>query len=344
MECIIHQQENVLNYTTKEELQNKVNALIQKTAHFSESYKKPLVLHVYLSTEGNQFLLSFETKLKSSNVHVSKNGKNFEEIFDLLTDTYLQSLKRLIHKERQGQRRIKSQSINLSCNELKEDALKENPNFGTKLQGLLNSSLYSYIKTCVQKAEYANIVNRNQINIQEILDELFLLVFENRTTLSNKNIKHYLISEANKKLITILSEDEFTSSSMISTENQYQREAFKLEEKIYVNHSGELELQSEFDEPMCSSRYNTEDIMDETEDATIHQLDLEIGREAIQRQLAIEIMKLSPIDHAIYNHAVIEEMTLEDIATIYDLEKNEIESRIIQIKTHLRHCIEGIKV
>ena len=348
MRYILHNKELLVELMTAKELDDKIERLVSKAEFFSSSYKKPLLLDVSISDEGGRFLLSFDTMLKSSKVHVSKNGGDVSVLFDQLSEVFLRSLKRQIHKERKEQRRKRRKVSDESVIELlnqvgNNESEYSKETFIAELNGVLSSEVIRYVKNRLVKAELNGAIDVNKYSASEIIDQVYISVVEKNelNAFQNFDLKYQVFKEANKVLQEILREETFQHENFVPLEGQFLKEGNKLKEKIFVNTDGKLELEAEFSEPHCLVDYNSEDVIDDAEEELIHKLDQEMGRDKVKQKLAVEIMKLQPLEHAVYDHAVIEEMNLEDIASIYDLNILEVERILISVKSHLRHVLSN---
>lgn len=350
MDYIIHHKSQMASKLDTNTLEDKVNQLLSKTDHFSSSYHKPLTLTINFSEEGDGFMLSFETQLKSSTVHVSKNGSDVNEVFDLLSDSYLRSLKRQIHKERKEQRRKHRQASTETIEQVLNTAgISRNlskEEYSSKIHTVLLQEIKSYVASRLLKAEAAKLIDKNKYTVNDILDQIFVKVYEiaEANNFVKFNIKNIALKEAHTLIKGLFKEHEFEQNHVLHLEQQLERENSKLREKIFVDAMGKTELEAEFQEPNCHVNYHSEDVFDDPEDALIHNIDLQIGRDKVKELLAIEVMKLNPLDHAIYDHAIIEEMPLQDIASIYDIEIEEVEKVVVAVKTHLRHALRAVEV
>lgn len=327
----------------------KVLHLIEKKVHrvgeIAKNYSKPLTVEIYFKQYNKMnYLVSAVIKLKEGVVYVKEVGSDLTPTLNILFNRLRISLNRRMNKERKDylykrkDRRFASVHEYFSeLKTLKKEDSKEL--FNNLLQALL-TDVSRYVRRRIRSAEMTTALEKGRISIQEMLDELYLLVYARIDEVPDDSYKinTWLYQLADEVLDKQLNELEFESQHFENLAELIEKESGSMEETFTVDGENEiipLEELDSFDEQI--GMYHPGDFhIDEDENSLLDDLTFQYNKQLIHNFIEKELLKYPVYKRNIMDLYLLHQMSLEDIAEIKRMSPNEIEAVINEVSKEIK--------
>lgn len=320
-----------------EERMNKINSM-----HESGLDKINIEFHVD-KVDGDFRLTAIIKTGKDVLVLQEKNNRPAEGILPLLDKIEIH-LNKTIHaehrdKQQAGQRRqsrVFSENIP-QLKKLKNEGSKEIFN---SLLKILLTQMPRYIRRRLKAAHAANFIRTNEIRLQELIDELYLLIYDHAEEIptNEKESRVWLYRKADEFLDLKLKEAEKEKESMSRLDNFVEKELEEMDESFSIDAEYEIIPAEELDEPAGHEpTYWANDILiADDEESILSDIMLSFNRDQINAVIESEIHNLPVLKRTVMDLYLIEQLSVEDIAAVKKLTKTEVEGIIREVTLSLK--------
>ena len=337
MKYKIYNDSIIHNDDARRKFKNLIKKQASRLDHLSSGYPQELVLNLHFNKASkDNYLITAIIKLKHRTLIVKQSGDQIESMVHTLFDRLKLTLNKQLHKQRNEHSRhaknirIRSFSENLPelielKNEDSEDLLKD-------ILKLLLNDIAKYAHRRLKTAEMTSSVKRGMYKTPELLDEIYLVIYERLEEIPDDEDKilvwlHRIVDEY---LAEKFQELEFENEHFDSIENILEAEYQSLEEEYTINADYSIVPVEELDEyeaphPLYSVNqleYGVEehDLLDD--------LILNMNEKDLHAMIEKELMKFPVLKRTIMDLYLLEQMTAEEIATIKGIPVAEVEAVI----------------
>jgi len=340
----------IYNNCIKDESERLIcEELIEKQADRLERFvsgdSKNLVLNIFLNRISKvTYQFSAIIHLKQGTVLVKQTGDRPEAILHSLFDRLKPALSKRLHKYRNESRRhhrkLRLQSFSESLEELiglKEDG--SNEILKDLLKVLLND-LARYIRRRLRAAEMTTAISRGRIKLQELLDEIYLVIYDRLDEIPNDEIesKVWLFRVADDYLAEKFEELEFENEHFVSLEKFVEKEYQSFEEGFSVDAEFEIVPLEELDDYEDSRNiFSVNDFEFTIEDLLLQdEIALNLDKDVVHDIIDKELVKLPVFKRTIMELFLVEQMTVKEIAGIKGVSETAIEAVIKEVNSLLK--------
>jgi DNA-directed RNA polymerase specialized sigma24 family protein/ribosome-associated translation inhibitor RaiA len=333
MQYKVHNLKTIENRDDRSRVQKMIRKQILRLQHIEGNYHKPIHADFYLNRSDHiHYMVSCIIKMKEGVVFVKEKGDKIEAVIHLVFDRLKVSLNRKINKERKEYlRRFRNrhnQIFNEYMPELQELQRTETRETFNELLKILLSDVARYVKRRITSAEMTTAIRRGKFKKQEILDEIYLYVYEHMSEIpaDEGNNKIWLYRIADQIMEGKFKEIEFEEENLTRLADIVDAEYAGLEEEYTVDAEEEIIPVEEIDEYESHSDLGMATILyQDDEESLLDDLTLKINKREINRLLEQEITKLPVSERTIMELYLINQMTVNEIAEIKRIPAPEIE-------------------
>ncbi|MFW6275346.1 MAG: hypothetical protein ACOC2M_01780 [bacterium] len=337
-----------LEWRTKQLIKKQTSRL----SGITNSYHKPVTVNIFFNHIDNvTFQVSSVIVLREHVVYLKERSSHIEAAIHRLFDKLKLVLTRKIQKEKKDylyqrkRTRLKNFHENLqNLQDLRQEITKETFKKFTKI---LLHDVSRYIKRRIRTTELTTELKKGTFKIQDLLDELFLVVYDrfNEIPAEKDKITVWLYKKADEQINDKLKEYQFNNEKLVRLENVLGKELKSFDEQFTVDADEEIipmeELEDFIPKPNDYSLYDL--LFDENEDSLIEDLTLKLNQDKIQKIIHLQLAKLPEKERTVIDLFLIDQFAEEEIAEIKGLTKEEvrtiIEENIKQIKYSLSNSL-----
>jgi DNA-directed RNA polymerase specialized sigma24 family protein len=220
---------------------------------------------------------------------------------------------------------------------LKKEGSKEL--FDSLLKILLRQ-MPNYIKRRLQSAQAARYVKKGRFELQELIDELYLIIYDNIEEIPSapKESRIWLYQKTDELLNKKLKEAEFERNNMEHLEN-LEKIAFEdMEETFSVDAEYEIVPTEDLDDyKLSDEKYSANDLfVSEDEESILSDIMLTFNRDEIHAIIQKELLNLPVMKRTILDLYLLEQLSVEEIASIKKLSEIEVEAIIREVTLSLK--------
>lgn len=327
----------------------KFKNLIEKQAsrldHFSSGYPKELVLNLHFNRAAkDSFLITAVIRLKHRTLIVKQSGDDVESIVYTLFDRLKLTLNKRLHKQRNEHSRhaknIRIRSFSENLPELIELKNEDSDDLLKDILKLLLNDIAKYTHRRLKTAEMTSSVKRGMFNTPELLDEIYLVIYERLEEIPSDEdeILVWLHRIVDEYLAEKFQELEFENEHFDRIENILEAEYQSLVEEYTIDADYNIVAVEELDEyedphPLYSVN-QLEYRVDEID--LLDDLILKMNEKDLHAMIEKELMKFPVLKRTIMDLYLLEQMAAEEIANIKGISVSEVEAVINEVICQLK--------
>lgn len=344
MQYLIHNEKSIETKEQRKRIKETIKKQVQRLNTIEGNYPKPLLVNIHINKSDRiNYTVSCSIKMKEGIVFVAEKGDNIEAIVYTLFDKLQVALNKKINKERKYYiRKTRNKHARIFNEHLTElQNLKQTntrETFNDLLKVLL-SDIAKYVKRRISSAEMTTAIKRGKFKKQEILDEIYLHVYEHLDDLPGDEgfTRIWLYQITDRILREKLKEIEFEKENFLRLAEIVDAEYASMEENFTVDAEEEIIPLEELDEYENQSDLSMATILyEEDEDSILDELTLNINKNDIRGLLEQELTKLPVYERTIMEYYLINQMSIHEIAEIKKFPENEIEKVIHRVCADLK--------
>jgi len=327
----------------------KFKSLLEKQVsrldHFSSGYPKELVLNLYFNRAAkDSYLITAVITLKHRTLIVKQSGDKIDSIVYALFDRLKLTLNKQLHKQRnEHSRHAKNIRIRSFSENLPELIELKNEDSDDLLKGILRlllNDIAKYTHRRLKTAERTSSVKRGMFKTPELLDEIYLIVYERLEDIpvDEDEILVWLHRIVDEYLAGKFQELEYENEHFDRIEDYLEAEYQSLEEEFTIDADYGIVSVEELDEyedpnPLYSVNqleYRVDD------DDLLDGLILKMNEKDLHAFIEKELMRLPVMKRTIMDLYLLEQMKAEEIAHIKGISLSEVETVIKEVLSHLK--------
>lgn len=342
---------------TQDDERKKFKNLVKKQAsrldHLGSGYPKELVLNLYLSrVPKDNYLVTAVIRLKHRTLIVKQSGENIESIVYQLFDRLKLTLSKQLHKLRDEHSRhaknIRIRSFSENLPELIEMKHEDSDALLKDLLKLLLNDIAKYTHRRLKTAERTASVKKGMFKTPELLDEMYLLVYEHleEVPADENEILVWLHRLVDAYLAEKFQEQEFENEHFDSINTVLENEFEAMEEAYTIDADYDIVPLEELDEyETPHSFYSVNQLEYGVDEHYVRDdLILKINNQDIHDLIEKELMKLPVKKRTVMDLYLLEQLTPGEIADIKNISIEEVEKIIrestAQLKKKLSFLVE----
>jgi ribosome-associated translation inhibitor RaiA/DNA-directed RNA polymerase specialized sigma24 family protein len=345
MEYRIHNDACIEDKQERKKSEELIRQHIEKVKRFVDNYPKQMVVDFYFNKiNKTDYSISVVIKLKENIILIKEKGNDIEASIHKLIDRLKVALSRKIHKERKEylyrRKSIQLMALNDSLNEI--ISIKENETrdlFNQLLKMLLND-IAKYMKRRIKSAEMTSAIKRGKFKLQELLDELYLIIYERIYDIPRDGLKSniWLYQQADELLERKFNELRFEKENFERLESLVEAEYESLEESFTVDAEEEIIPMEEQDGyEQIADTYVAHDLfVGEDENSLLDEITLKVNQAQIHGIIEMELSKLPLLKRTIMDLYLINQMTIDEISSIKNISGAEVESVLDEVCSDLK--------
>jgi RNA polymerase sigma factor (sigma-70 family) len=344
MRYIINNEKSIRNEAERETARKVIGKQVRRLDRITRNYPKPVVVDVYFNmADRNTYLVSAVVNLKGDMIYLKEKGQNIEAVLHSLFDRMKLTLSRKIHKEKREylykRKTLQHAAFMENLPEL-QDLRKETtrPVFNQLLKIILND-VARYIRRRIKSAEMTTAVKRGRFKIQELLDELYMRIYDRIDSIPGDEIKTraWLYHLADEILQEKFREIEFEDHHFEDLDKIVDAEYRSLEESFTIDGEQEIIPVEELDGfEQMEDLYSAEDLVyGEDENTLLDELTLKLNQEEIHTFIEKELAKLPLFKRTIMDLHLIGQMSVDEIAEIKQISPTEVEAVLREVNADL---------
>lgn len=322
-------------------LHRKVKQVVKKQmnrlSRLTDNYRKPVTVNIFFNQIDNvTYQISAVVVLKQHVIYLKEKETDIETGIYKLFDRLKLSLTRKIQKEKKDYlfRRKKNRLKNLHENiknlqDLRQETTKET--FKKFLEILLHDVSH-YIERRIKTTEAVTELNKGSVKVEELLDELFLIVYDEfeEIPVEKEKITVWLYQKADELLDERLNDYQFNRDKLVRIETILEKELEAFDEQFTIDADEEIIPVEELDEliPKTDEHSIYELLFSEDEESLLEEITLKLNQDKIQKIIHLELAKLPVNERSILDLYLIDQLSEEEIAEIKNMAVNEIQDII----------------
>lgn len=345
MKYNVHNDSCIKDLSVKNKTRDLIRKQINRLSRFGSNYPKELNLDIYFSKDvHDMYQISALVRLKEDIVIVREQDEKAEDCIYKLFDRLKLTLSRKIHKERKNHLRSKRQkrliTLEENLEELQHLKQEKSRDVFNHLLKLLLSDVARYIRRRLKSAEMTSSVKKGKFKLQELLDELYLIIYENVGDIPvNTTESHiWLFQKVDEYLDQKFKELEFEKENFERIENIVDREFELLEEKYTVDAEDEIVPLEDIDHDIAQPDiYMVNDLfLEDSENNLLNDLTLKFNQEEIHGIIEVELAKLPLKKRTIMDLFLINQMTVEEISDIRNCPLKEVDKIVKEVSKDIK--------
>lgn len=345
MDYIIHNAKCIRAQEERKKVLSTIKKQMNRLKRVAENYPKNIVVDLYFSEISQfQYMVSAVLNLKGEIVYVKQKGENLDALLYALFDRIRLTLSKKINQRRREylyQRKDQQFRAFLdNLEELQELKRRETREVFDRLVRVISGDVATYIRRRLKSAEMTTAVKRGRFKVQELMDDLYLEVYERIEEVPEGEalIKTWLYRKADEILTAKFRELEFEHEHFAQLEDLVENEYRQMEERITVDADQEVVLEEELEEQDdMNERYAADNLIyGEDENSLLDEVTLKLHQDDIHRFIEKELRKWPVHKRTIMDLYLINQMTVEEIAEVKQFQVSEVESVIREVNQHLK--------
>lgn len=345
MKYKLHNAASIREKEDREKSKTLIKKQITKIERIADSYPKNLQVDLYFNSPDKlNYSLKALVKLKDGVVLIKEKGENTEAIIHSLFDRLKLQLTRKIHKERKSnlrrQRGKRIEEFKAYFPELKESVREETSGLSNQLMSIILQDLSRYVERRIRSAEMTSAIRKGKFNLQEILDDIYLIAYERIPDIAEKALHNnaWIYHIADDYLAGLFQEIKFEKEHFerlehyVEAEYQSNRVLFTFDAEQKIIPTDELDGHPEHPEVNLSNDL----FVGETENSLLDGITLKINQTQINHLIQKEIAKLPLNKRTTMELFLIDQMTVDEIASIKKQTQAEVEGLIKEVSEDLK--------
>ncbi len=354
MNYLIHFDESFRDENLRRTVEEIVDSQARRLVWIDDRFFRSAVVDIYFHREeGSQYQVSAVANVNGEMIYLKKSGKQMEPLLKALFDSMKLVFQRKSRVERrneiQNRRVAKEKAFRDQISNLQDLKKAEKVSVFRTILHILSSDVATYIRRRLKSAELTTAVNRGKFKVQELLNELYISVYERLEEVPDEesSIVTWVYCLADELLEKKFREVEFEREYLSELDHLVEAEYGSLEESFTVD--GDLEivpLEELNDFPEPTDWYAADDLIyEEDEDSLLNKLTLQLHQRDIHRVMEKELAKLPLKERTIMDLYLIDQMSPQEIAEIKGIPRDEVEQVVrnvnIRLKKSLSILMEG---
>jgi DNA-directed RNA polymerase specialized sigma24 family protein len=270
---------------------------------------------------------------------------NPADCISLLFDEIELKLQKKIHQENKNklQKRQAVYHKNFSENIFHLKRLKDegSKNLFDSLLKILLSQMPNYLKRRLQTAQSVGYIKKEKFELRELIDELYLVIYDNIEKIPSapNDGRIWLYQKADELLDEKLKEAEFERKNREQLENITEARPGDMEETFSVDAEYEIIPIEDLDDyqKLSDEKYSANDLfVSEDEESILNDIMLTLNRDEINAIIQKELLYLPVMKRTILDLYLLEQLSIEEIASVKKLSEIEVEAIIREVTLSLK--------
>jgi DNA-directed RNA polymerase specialized sigma24 family protein len=331
-----------------EDDRNDAKALIKEQIHRIErvvqNYPKNLLVDFHFNQDDRlNYSLSALINLKEGIVFVKEKGENIEGIIFSLFDKLKLQLSKKIFKERKRyirrrrQNRISEFIDHFS--ELQESKKEESIELSNQFLSIILRDITEYIDRRLKSAEITSAIGKGKFNLQEILDEIYLIAYNRIPDIPEKSLQNtaWIYQIADEYLAELFQEVKFEKKNIERLGDLVDKDYASYQDIYTINADNKVIPLEDIDGyEELSQVYMAYDLfLGDTENSILDEITLKLNQQQINDIIKKEINKLPLFKRTIIDLFLIDQMDVDEISSIKNLSNTEVEAVISEVSKDL---------
>lgn len=345
MNYLIHQTGEVFS----EQEQSLARLLIEEhvllLGQHIANHTRPVVMDFYFSRENQDTLVvSSIVNLDGDIIYIRETGDELnatlQSLFEQISLAVVKKnyrKRKLSRSERKEQQMSAMQEYVSDLKEMKTNQAREV--FNHLLKDLLKD-VARYIRRRIKAAEMTTAIRRGKFKIQELLDELYLMIYERIDDIPETAVKinHWLYQMADELLAKLFREVEFEKTHFKDLGKIVESEYRSLQDAFTIDAEQEIIPMEELDEYHRKPDWYAADdlIFGEDEDSLLDEITLHVNQKEIHMLIEKELAKLPIFKRTIMDLYLINQLSVEEIAAMKEISTGKVEDIIEDINKDLK--------
>lgn len=327
-------------------LKELINKRITEIKHLDSNELQNVTAEFYFEkTTKEGYQLTAIVKAKNDVFFLQEKHLNPADCVSLLFNEIELKLQKKFYRENKNKLKkrqathYKNFSENIShLKRLKKEGSKEL--FDSLLKILLRQ-IPNYLKRRLQAAQAARYIKKGKFELRELIDELYLIIYDNieKVPSAPNESRVWLYYKANELLDKKLKEAEFERKNMEHLENLADSKFNDMEETFSVDAEYEIVPAEDLDDyqKLSAEKYSANDLfVSEDEESILSDIMLTLNRDEINAIIQKELLYLPVIKRTILDLYLIEQLSVEEIASVKKLSEIEVEAIIREVTLSLK--------
>lgn len=343
MKYIINNAKCINDKKLQQKAKQLINRQTSRLSRLINNYRKPVTINIFFNRiDKITYQVSAVVVLREHLIYLKEHDTDIEAGIYKLFDKLKLSMTKKMHKEKKDYlyRRKRTRLTNLRNNlqhlkELRQESTKDT---FKKVSKILLHDIAQYINRRVRATEITTGLKSGAINIQEILNDLYLVLYDSIEKIpgNTEDLNIWLHQKADELLDKKLEEFKFNKENLVRLDKILNKELKKFDEAYTVDADEEIIPMEELDEftPNPNEYSIYERLFNEDEDTFIEEITLKLHQDKIQKIIHWELTKLPPQERSVMDLFLIEQLNEKDIAAIKKISVEEVRS-IIEKKSKL---------
>jgi DNA-directed RNA polymerase specialized sigma24 family protein len=345
MKYIINNEKSIKSEKERANAERIIAKQVDRLERITRTYPKPVTLDLYFNAVNrDRIMVSAVVNLKGDIIYLKEKGDDLDALLYSLFDRMKLTISKRIHKERKDYLyKRKNQQYEafmenlMELQELKKE--KERELFSHLLQIILND-VAKYVRRRIKSAEMTTAVKRGKFKVQELLDELYALIYDRIEQVpgDEKKTRAWLYHQADEILQEEFREIEFEEDNFEQLDRLVDAEYRSMEETITMDAENEVVLMEDLDDyEQIAERYAAEGLnYEEDENSLLDEITLRLNLEEIHSFIEKELAKYPLFKRTIMDLYLINQMSVEEISEIKRISATEVEAVIREVNAELK--------
>ena len=317
---------------------------IQRIERVVQNYPKNLIVDFHINQDDRlSYSVSALINLKEGLVFVKEKGENIEGIVFSLFDKLKLQLSRKIHKERKNYVRRRRQNriseFKGHFPELQESKKEESIDLSNQLLSIILREISEYVNRRLKTAEITSAVRRGKFKLQELLDEIYLIAYNKIPDIPEKALNNtaWVYQIADEYLAELFQEVKFENKNMKRLRDLVDSDYTSNQDIYTINTDNKIIPIEDLDGyEEISQVYMANDLfLGDTENSILDEITLKLNQEQINDILKKEISKLPLYKRTMIDLFLIDQMDIDEIASIKNVLSSEVETVINEVSRDL---------
>lgn len=341
----IRNEQIIKNKRERTRLKELIDDKIEKISSLNNNELKNINVEFYIDRIKNRnYQLSAIIKTRNDVFLLQEERMNPTDYILPLYNKIEVKLNKKIHKDKKFklkcQQTRQSQVLSKNIPHLKRLKIEGSKELFDRLLKILLTQLPDYIRRRLKSAQAVNYIKKDKYSLQELIDELFLIIYDNIDEIP---------SEADKSRIWLYRKtDEFLNEKLKEADFEKEHKEYlgKLMESEYENMEETFSIDAEYeiipteeldDYKWLTEKYSAIDLLvSEDEESILSDIMLNFNRDQINSIIQKELLGLPVMKRTIMDLHLIDQMSVEEIASIKNLSKIEVEAVIREVTLTLK--------
>lgn len=334
MNYLIHNADSVFNAREQEEARSLIEKHMHRILQVISNTSRPYAVDIYFDKEDKaRFQVSAIVNLNGDIIYLRERAYDLISSLEFLFDR----IKLAVVKKNYRNRKISSLELKekqlsalveyvADLKEMKKN--KAQDMFNHMLKNLLKE-VASYMNRRLKAAELTTAIKRGRFKVQELLDELYLMIYERFEEIATErvDINTWIYQLADELLENLLKEVEFEKSHFKDLDSFVESE-YRMLDEAYAFAADEFDSMADY--------YSADDlIIGDDETSLLDEITLQLNQKEIHLIIEKELAKLPIFKRTILDLYLINQMSVEEIAEMKEMPPLEVDAVIQEVNKDL---------